>query len=50
MAAPAGTARATLMTTEAANAYIAALPAEQKAKLEELAAKVDAITAGTRTC
>ncbi|MEO5670430.1 MAG: LPD38 domain-containing protein [Ramlibacter sp.] len=38
----------TLMTTAAAEAYIEAIPDARRAQLESLAAKVDAITKGTR--
>lgn len=37
-----------LLTNDAARKYIADIPVERRAQLEQLAAKVDAITAGTR--
>jgi len=37
-----------LLTTEAANKYIADIPLDRRAQLEDLAAKVDAIISGTR--
>lgn len=37
-----------LLTTEAANKYIADIPEERRVQLEDLAAKVDAIISGTR--